>query len=44
MIDLKSDENYLMESLDNFKPPKDTSVDKTNLSNVLGNSLMSTQK
>ena len=32
MLDIASDENFLMESLKNFKPPGDKSLDKSNLS------------
>jgi len=32
MLDIASDENFLMESLKNFKPPGDKSLDKSSLS------------
>ena len=44
MLDIKSDENYLQESLDNFRPPKDKSMDKSKISNILDRTAISADK
>jgi hypothetical protein len=45
MLDIRSDENYLQESLDNFKPPsQDKSIDKSKISQMLDRTAISADK